>query len=181
MNTELCELILCSKQKDKAALEELINHFTPLIRRFAWLLQYEDAGQDMILAFIEIVQSLPLSLLCSQSQDIYILSYIKKSMQNRYIFLSRQQRRFQMIFTAEESVLENIPDERDADGMDEMQTLQTELDKLTPLQKKVLLYRFCYGFSDSELSGVLHVSRQAVCQAKVRGLRTLREKLDNVC
>ena len=179
MYTELLNRIFHSQKGDKEALEDLILQFTPIIKHYKYLLNYDDAEQDMILSFIETIQKLPVSLLHSRDSDIYILSYIKQSMKNYYIHFSKLQRVFQYCAATDSSILENFQGKRVDDTFDLKQSLQKELDKLTSLQKKVLIYKYCYGFSDCELSCILHVSRQAVCQAKGRGLKALRTSLSS--
>ena len=47
---------------------------------------------------------------------------------------------------------------------------------LTALQRKVLVIRYLYGYSDAEIADQLHISRQAVNRAKNRAVAVLKEK-----
>lgn len=46
---------------------------------------------------------------------------------------------------------------------------------LTTTQKEVLYLKYFYGYSDSEISDKLHITRQAVNRTKNRALEELRK------
>lgn len=85
------------KRRDAKAMEDIIDSFTPLIKKYSYWLDYDDAEQDLIVAFIEIIFAMPLRIISSDVRLSYarILSYIKKSMYRRYILLSVQKERKQ--------------------------------------------------------------------------------------
>ena len=64
----------------------------------------------------------------------------------------------------------------DALSPSEMVELREMLTGLTALQRKVLVIRYLYGYSDAEIADQLHISRQAVNRAKNRAVAVLKEK-----
>lgn len=65
-------------------MELLIERFTPLIRHLAHRLPYEyqDAEQDMKLAFLQLIHKIKLGETHSR-EDKYLLGYIAAAMKNR--------------------------------------------------------------------------------------------------
>ena len=62
-------------QKETKNMEELINKFSPLIRHFASRLPYDrqDATQDMVLSFLQIIHAIQLDELYEQN-DLVLLA-----------------------------------------------------------------------------------------------------------
>jgi hypothetical protein len=90
-NSELYSNVMRCKKKDRDALLEMVTKFSPLIKKYSYLLNYSDAEQDVTTAFIEVVKNMPLEKIAlSNDGNTYILSYIKKSIKNKYILLSKQ-------------------------------------------------------------------------------------------
>lgn len=50
---------------------------------------------------------------------------------------------------------------------------------LTKKQNQVIVYKYFYGYSDSEISTYLHISRQEVNRLKTRGLLELKKLFEN--
>lgn len=49
---------------------------------------------------------------------------------------------------------------------------------LTELQRKIILLKYIYGYSDQEIANRLKISRQAVNRAKNRGVKIIRENYE---
>lgn len=90
--TEFYTLLLRSNQNDSTSIISIINKFQPLLKKYAFLLQYEDAYYDLLLKFLEIIKSKRL-LQLNHTADAFIVSYIQKSIYHSYILLSQNQKR----------------------------------------------------------------------------------------
>ena len=59
----LCELVNKAQIGDENAMIELIARFDPLLKKYASKLNYEDAYEDALLFFIELIKRLRLDTL----------------------------------------------------------------------------------------------------------------------
>ena len=76
----LRKLLDQAQEHDESAMLELIQRFYPLFKKYAIKLEYEDAYEDLILWFIELIKSYKLAAL----QEEVIVSYIQVSVNNYY-------------------------------------------------------------------------------------------------
>ncbi len=76
----LCELVNKAQIGDENAMIELITRFDPLLKKYASKLNYEDAYEDALLFFIELIKRLRLDTL----KDGVIVTYINVSIVNYY-------------------------------------------------------------------------------------------------
>ena len=60
MKNTLYDLLIECKNRNPKYILEIIDKFNPLIKKYTYLLNYDDAEQDLILSLIEIVYNLPL-------------------------------------------------------------------------------------------------------------------------
>ena len=81
MKISLLDKIIKAQENHNEDLENIIEDFTPLIRKFASKLYYEDAFADLRLEFIEIILGINIDLFRNYEEG-QILSYIKISMKN---------------------------------------------------------------------------------------------------
>ena len=163
-------------QKDPSQMEALIEKFHPLILKYARHLnktERDDAIQDMIVAFILIIKKMDLNNFPQEASEKYLLSYIQKAMYTRFLDLSKRQTQ---IITMDIDDLVYVERVDDALSPSEMMKLREMLTGLTALQRKVLVIRYLYGYSDAEIADQLHISRQAVNRAKNRAVAVLKEK-----
>ena len=59
----ICSLMEKAQQEDKEAMQELIDRFQPLLRKYARKLGYDDAYEDCLLFFIELIKNMDLKRL----------------------------------------------------------------------------------------------------------------------
>jgi hypothetical protein len=55
----ICNLILAAKNGSHNSMLELIKIFKPLIKKYAFKMNYEDAENDLILSMIQLIYSMP--------------------------------------------------------------------------------------------------------------------------
>lgn len=163
-------------QKDPSQMEVLIEKFRPLILKYARHLnktERDDAIQDMIVAFILVIKKMEPNKFPQEASEKYLLSYIQKAMYTHFLDLSKRQTQ---IITMDIDDLVYVERVDDALSPSEMMELREMLADLTALQRKVLVIRYLYGYSDAEIADQLHISRQAVNRAKNRAVAVLKEK-----
>lgn len=146
---------------------DTIIQFSPLIKRYSTLLFMEkaDAIAELTTEFIRIIKGFPTE---NNIQDKYVLSYIKKSIRNSYIAISKKQTKFTIVYFDD---IENF----EPGYFSESSIWFTDLlSSLTPLQKDVIILKYIYGYSDVEIATRKKITRQAVNQIKNRGLKKLK-------
>ena len=57
----ICNLIKQAKNGDKSCMEKLIATFIPLIKKYSYKLNYEDAENDLIISLLQLIYDMPLS------------------------------------------------------------------------------------------------------------------------
>ncbi len=168
MDERLYNLIVLSKNNNCSCLETLLDKFDKLISKYARLLDYEDAKQDLILHFIKTVKSMKLNN--SMNSDPILVSYLHKTLKNEYIRLSKAKAKYSF----SELNLDIITDseEMEFDYFDEL------FDKyLTNKESNILTLLFKKRYTVTEVSKAMNISRQAVNQCKNRSLLKLRNTL----
>lgn len=173
------ELILRSQAGDKAATLELVDKFNPLLKKYAFRLFYDDAYDDLLVDFIELLHSIRLACVRNKSEG-GLVSYISKSIQSSYIKQS----------IASQKLRHYIPNSDFED--DELYYLEAttavsdtyfayefpNIERvLTKQEASMIRMIYIMGYSACETAHRLGISRQAVNQMKNRALRKLKTKL----
>ena len=168
----LCELILEAKNGNRDAMMEIIERFTPIIKKYSFKLNYEDTEQDLILNLIQVIYNMPL-----MDMDGKAVSYIVNSIHHCYIMHLRKhilKRERETLFDQEfmASCNDNlhIYSEIHID-------LQRALDKLSAIQREIIISKFILSKSDKEITAALKISRQSVYKNKLKALEILRDEL----
>ena len=157
---------------EKVDMEILIERFLPLIRRLAHKLPYEyqDAEQDMKLVFLELIHKISLRDMRNQ-EDKYLLKYIETTMNNHCFDLCHKYYRDKGREQPLEETAVILPD---GVPFEDLTELEQFFKALTKLQKQILIAEYVYGYSETELSEKLHITRQAVNRTNNRALHELR-------
>ncbi|QUI24501.1 sigma-70 family RNA polymerase sigma factor [Vallitalea pronyensis] len=165
MRENISELVEESKIGNRESLWKLIQRFSPLIGKYSRILRYEDAKNDIIEHFIRIIKQMPLM---SEGKEI---KYINNSIRNISIKLSKRSS------TYEDNILLN-------DQMEYFQSelringlsidMESALKSLEDKARKIICYRYILGYSDTEISNKVSISRQAVHKARKKALTALR-------
>ncbi|ARC83154.1 RNA polymerase sigma factor, sigma-70 family protein [Clostridium argentinense CDC 2741] len=173
MNDSLYELLKKCKTKDPKYILEMINRFSPLIKKYSYLLNYDDAEQDLIVKLIEIVYKLPLNQIPIGYPDKYIASYLHYSLKNEYIQLSKKQ----SILLKQSLDLDTCKNPITSQELYNYVFVKDLLNQVTELQRKILILKFIKNYSETEIASILKISRQSVNRAKNRALATLKKYL----
>lgn len=176
--SELYTAILLSQNKDEKMLLFLCEKFTPLLKKYSNMLRYDDAYNDLLVQFIEMIYKMPITTGSFVKGDMYILSYIKRSIYNAYVALNK---------TKENTCNhENTSEDYDyianmcSDNTDNFGGVIFVLDITNILtQKEYDLFnlKYVYCLSDSEIAEINHVTRQAV-NKKLKNIKSkIKDKL----
>lgn len=157
------------KLHDKSDLNELIEQFKPLLKKYASKVSFEDSMQDLIVTFIETLNKIPLNRI---KDEKYILSYINTSVKNGYIKISSKNAKHSNIFCSD--ILENMIKEYDDISRVEMIDL---LGILSNREKCILYYIFFKNIPIEIISKKFNTSRQYINQTKLKALKKLKREL----
>ena len=123
------------------------------------------------MTLIEVVLRCPIDKFPEQA-DVFVLSYIVKSMKHKYQQLSEARVKSQTENLIEE---DRIPEEEFMHQIELHVQLKEWLSYLTSQQRKIIVAHYLYDFSDAEIGKRMRISRQAVYQCRSRALTILRE------
>lgn len=157
--------------KDEQILLNLIEDFTPLIKKYSKKLSYEDSFQDLMLTFITVINKISLN---SYKEDKYILSYINTSIKNSFYNLNNK---YCTIKNNELIVDSTLPNYGTEVSFDSNFFITYSLDKLTPKEKLIINYLYVNDMKVIDISKKLKISRQAVNKTKNNALRKIKREL----
>lgn len=175
----LCDLIRSAQADDKKAMMELIDKFSPLFRKYARKLDYEDAYEDIVLFYMEMIRSMDPDRIASQ-EDGAVVSYINISIINYY-----NKRVRKMIQHEREVALSDLTEEQKY-YVEARAAKPNQIDGLGELGIRELLsekeYRIIYqiyeeGYTAAEITRISKKSRQSVNQLKHRALKKIADFL----
>lgn len=170
------DLLEKAQQGDKNAMQELIDRFQPLLRKYARKLGYDDAYEDCLLFFIELVKKMNMKRL-KDRQDQVAVSYIRASVVNFY-----KKRICKIIEEEREIAFSELTEEQKyyiearTAKQDEV-NIFTELgiDKLLSEEEQMVIYLvYAQGYTIAEIARRRNKSRQTVNQLKQRTLSKLK-------
>ena len=174
--SKISEQIQTIQKGDESLLQNFLNQFLPLLKKYAYKLAYPEALDDLQYHFIHLL----LTINCDgfiDKDDIYILSYIRKTIHNRYIFLSKQQDKLRKtVFIDDLSESESLQMEHQNSTQDNYSKLFWDEIKsiLNSHEYEIISLHYKFGFSIAEISRILHCSRQSINQTKNRALQKLK-------
>lgn len=175
----LFEKVLLAQSGNKDAMQELINQFKPLIKRYSRGLYIEDSYNELVLSFIEVIHTIPVKSLNSRTDGI-IVKYISTSMRHSYIALIRKnaksirptisweemtESQHNQIHSSHEPNIQHI----------NLQNILASCSTLTKKEKEILRLVYFNGYTSAEIARHLSTSKQNVNQIKKRALVKLRK------
>lgn len=168
MSIEIFKKVMNYREGDDESLMGIIEIFNPLLLKYSKLLDGEDTKQDLIIHLINVVNKIKFDNenLC---KDKMIVGYIAKSIRNEYIRLSRKRSKILL----NESEL-NLDIEMEYDGFESEFEMLDIFKVLSKKEAYIMKLIYVYYLSVSEISDYMKISRQAVNQAKNRGLKKIK-------
>lgn len=168
------ELYTSVQKYKKGNMNEIINildKFDPLLNKFQRNSCYEDMKSDLSLYMFNILTKLPLDKIYL-NQDKYIVSYIHKSLKNKYININKMS---QIITTNEIDIKDSSLSNSYIDNELSLITIEDMIKDLTPKEKMVIRKVYIQNFKESEIAKELTLSRQAIHKTHKRALNKLRK------
>lgn len=164
---------ILSEIPSESAELEMLQRFERLLRKHARNLNYEDAYNELVVFFLELLLSESIKELIGKN-DAIIVSYITKAVRNEYIRLSKLAKPKYKLYSELGDKEVFIVESRLT--YDEREPLSWIIDckELTGWEKEVLTMLFEREISIKEISKLTGRSRQAINQAKLKALAKLR-------
>lgn len=177
----LLYVIKKARDGDHESMMELITRFSPLIRKYARILNYEDAYEDLLVEFIDFIYTFKVDNI-KEKNDGVLVNYICKVLRNKYIKLSK----YKSTLYAAEVHIDDLPDSQKfmvensmVEPPNELLSLKELLPNnlLTKYQQRVILLHYYYGVPISLIAKQEGVTRQNVNKAKNAALRKLKKMM----
>jgi len=173
------ELINQSQADDSGATLTLIKKFNPLLKKYAKRLYYDDAYNDLLLDFIELLHNIRLDRIRGPSEK-FLVSYICTSIRSSYIkrlIDLKRLRGFVPYSALSDNELYSV--EAASAATDSYFELEmTGINQvLTKLELSIIKMIYLMGYTVTETADIYGISRQAVNQTKKRALQKLEKWL----
>lgn len=176
MSVELFKIIQSYQNGDSASAWRLVQKFRPLLKHYAYLACKEDAFEDLQCAFLSLLKNLPLDKLTSH-EDGVIINYIKKSVRNAYISISKDKGKEEIV-----DFIDDLPtpatidiNKRNSQVDSHESLILTDMRLvLTKNEYNVLYQLYFEQRSVSEIAMHMHKTRQAINQTKINALKKLK-------
>lgn len=170
------DLISKSQEGDKKATLLMIRKFNPLLKKYANKLFYEDAYNDLLIDFIELLHNINIANLRKKSEGS-LVSYMQKSIYRSFLKrLDAKKESYEMIHFSTLTEGEMYCVEFRFSTCDEY--FQNELpdihQNLSGNEISILEMIYCLGYSSSDVALIKGISRQAVNQTKNRALKKMK-------
>lgn len=170
------DIIIKSQGGDGNATLMLIEKFSPLLKKYAFKLSYEDAYNDLLLDFIELLHNMQIENIYNKSEGSMV-SYICTSVHSSYIKKLIEVKRLRNILLYSDlndnelyyieaiSATNNVYQEYELSFIKKI---------LTKQELSVISMIYFTGYTVTEIANFYGTSRQAVNQMKNRALKKLR-------
>lgn len=175
----LIDLIRSAQKDDEHAMLQLINRFDKLFQKYGRKLRYEDAKNDLIVDFIELIKTFDFEKI-NNTSDGAIVNFLVKSTYRFYlkhleIFMNKSNMEVPLcdLDSSQVQILERCLAMQDSLSVSELFPKNV----LTLKEQKILIAIYQEGRSVSDVAAFLHVSRQNINQIKKRAESKIRKKL----
>jgi RNA polymerase sigma factor (sigma-70 family) len=162
---------------DNTAILKLIEKFKPILKKYAHSLSYEDAYDDLLVDFIELLNTLKVDKMQNKN-DGGMVAYLTTSIHNSYIkklIKVKQLRNFTTYSELSENELYYI-DSLTATKDTYVNADYDLLRKLLTNQEFNIIKMLYYdGYTVTETALAIGITRQAVNQMKNRALKKLKD------
>lgn len=162
-------------QKTGKGANDLLLQFKPLLIKYATLLQYPDAYNELQSYFLTLLFTIDLSKL-SMPKDPVIIRYIQRAIKHYYCKKAKEIQREQSFIEHNEKILIDIIDMEDHySTLIDSIALEQALEQLSEKQRTIISLFYFNGVTIKEIAKQLGVSRQATNQCRIRALHMLKQ------
>lgn len=163
---DLYNLIQLSKGGDGDSTIKILEQFKPLIQKYAYKLNYEDAASELTEKMLRLIIQMP-----EIKNEGMIVSYIQKSIIHEYVHLSKQKKNQEQTTTLlDYDLTDQYSGQKNFSDM-YFFNLITSLNKR---QQTIIKYKYYNGYTTNEIAKILHISRQSVYRNEQSALTTLK-------
>ncbi|WP_027631271.1 RNA polymerase sigma factor [Ruminiclostridium cellobioparum] len=169
------DIIQKSQGGDGDATLMLVEKFNPLLKKYAYKLSYDDAYNDLLIDFIELLHNMQIKNIHNKSEGSMV-SYICTSVHSSYIKRLIEVKRLGKLLLYSDLnenelyYVESISSTNDVYNY-ELSFIQKIL---TKQELAVISMIYFTGYTVTEIANFYGTSRQAVNQMKNRALKKLR-------
>ena len=178
MENSLYDKIIAAQQGNEESTLDLINAFSPLLKKYAFLLSTEDSYEELQYFLIDFIKNINTNGLNSSSNGA-IINYISKVIYHQYITLSKANRqRKSTVYIQDMNEYDTMQyDSRCGESDDYNQLLIYDLKRTLTAKEFSVIYALIFkGLSVTEIAENQGISRQAVNQMKNSAIKKLRIK-----
>lgn len=174
----LCTLANEAKSGNKDAMAQIIEKFNPLLKKYSRKLEYEDAYNDLVLFFIELIYKIPDQIIASFN-DGKLVKYISICIKNHHYYLLKKN-----TFSVNEINISEMSDEQkyylesSSSVIDESNAENIFFilkDFLAPNELQIIILIYYFGYTSAEIARKEKTTRQAVNQLKQRALHKIKK------
>lgn len=167
---DLYDLIMASKSGDRKATSDLYLNFSSTIKKLSKNINYEEAETDLIISFLELIKEINVDIFRDKS-DKQLAKFIHTYLKNKAVDIFRK-------YVMRKKIVVGINYDLVCDNsyvnFDNNIFISNLLKNLPEKQRKVIILKYIYGFSNIEIGKLLKVSRQAINNTKNRALKNLK-------
>ena len=170
------DLIARSQAGNQNATLKLIQKFNPLLKKYAGKLYRDDAYDDLLVDFIELLHDIQLKRVHSKAEGC-LVAYINKAVRGFYLKESEAgKKRRNLILDSNLDEAQRYYLEAHSASCDTYFRLELPgVDRiLTKPETAIIKMVYIMGYTVSESAGILGTSRQAANQMKKRALAKLK-------
>lgn len=172
MKNGLYEYFKYAQNNDEEYVVLLYHKFLPMIKGFGRKLNYDEAESDLTIFLLEFIKHIDLKKFKNRS-DGEIVNYMHSAFKSQYINILKNIIKKNIEITALETEFVC----NDCYKNLEFMHLFSLLKNLSSMQKKIILGKFYYGYSDVELSHIFSASRQAIYKQKKKAFDLIKLEL----
>ncbi|MDO4539660.1 MAG: sigma-70 family RNA polymerase sigma factor [Syntrophomonadaceae bacterium] len=172
MELTLYEALHNAQNEDNEAVCFIIEKFKRLIKKHAYQLNYYCAKTDLVIAILELIQTIDLDRMRAAHEG-ELVNYFVKILYHKKIDLHRQNLKYimeQLHFNPEIFISEFSYEPQDLSFF-----WTSALNELPYKQRFVIVQKYLYSFTDVEIASQFGISRQAANRLKNRALKTLKD------
>lgn len=170
----LLELLKDAQNGSSEAKEELYKKFLPYIRYYGKRMYYEEAQTDLTIFLLEFINKINLVKFEKRNEG-EIKNYIKDFFISRFMDFGRKNINKNIEITAFETdfICNDCYEELERENFYRM------LKNLKSIQKKIIIGKYVYNYTDIELAKIFHVSRQTIFNQKKKALQQLKKERED--
>jgi len=168
----LYDLFVQAKDSSEVAKIEIYKKFLPCIKEFAKKLPYEESETDLVIFLLEFINNISLKKIENRS-DGEIVLYVQNAIKCRYINILK---------ALNNKKIEIVALEIDIGYYDYYEEIELDyiswlLSGLSDMQKKIIIGKYLYNYSNIKLSEICGISRQAVSRQRKKAIEIINLKL----